>query len=145
MIRAALALAVAASAARADVASDEAAIRMRLEGWAAAFNARDADTVCDLFADDLVSVVEGAPDAGKAAVCARLAAALAREGVRLAYAVDIHEVLVLDGHAIVRLDWTLTAEAASATETSLERGLDVFRRDPDGAWRIIRFIAFDGP
>lgn len=147
MIRAGLlALALStAGPARADPAADEAAIRDRLLGWAASFNAGDADAVCDLFAADLVSVVRGAPDAGKAVVCARLARALAQDGVRLAYAVEIHEVLISGAIAVVRLDWTMTAEAEGKTETSVERGMDVFRRDPDGVWRIMRFIAFDEP
>ncbi len=98
-----------------------------------------------LFAEDLVSVVAGAPEAGKAVVCERLARVLAREDVRLLYVVDIHEVLVWGDNAVVRLDWTLTTEAAGETETSVERGMDVFRREQDGAWRIMRFIAFDAP
>lgn len=145
----ALALAFAASGAAADTDLDtaaEAAIRGRLEGWAAAFNARDAAGVCDLFAEDLVSVVPEAPDAGKAAVCDRLARLLARDDRRFGYAVEIEEVLVWGERAAVRLNWTLSVEAGGATETSLERGIDLFRREPDGAWRIMRFIAFtDGP
>ena len=46
----------------------------------------------------------------------------------------------------MRLSWTLTVEAAGETETSVERGIDLFRRDTDGRWRIMRLIAFtDGP
>ena len=78
---AAVVLAVAAPV-WADAAADAAAIRGRLEGWAAAFNAGDAGPVCDLFADDLISVVPDAPDAGKAEVCAGLARVLARDDAR---------------------------------------------------------------
>ncbi len=126
----------------ADAGSDEAAIRARLSGWAEAFNRRDADTVCELFAEDLISVVPDAPDAGKAAVCDRLARLLARDDRSFAYAVEIDEVLVWGDHAAVRLDWTLTVAAGGETSSSLERGIDLFRRDPDGVWRIMRFIAF---
>ena len=79
---------------RAQEGADAAAIRGRLEGWAAAFNAGDAARVCDLFADDLISVVPDAPDAGKAEVCARLARILARDDARFAYRPEIDEVLV---------------------------------------------------
>jgi len=135
-------LALPGAAALGDAAADDAAIRARLAGWAEAFNARDAGRVCDLFAEDLVSVVTDAPDAGKAAVCERLARLLARDDRRFGYAVDIDEVLVWGDHAAVRLNWTLTVANGDETETSLERGIDLFRRDPDGAWRIMRFIAF---
>ena len=41
-------------------------------------------------------------------------------------------------HAAVRLNWTLEVAAGGATERSVERGIDLFRRDPDGRWRISR-------
>jgi uncharacterized protein (TIGR02246 family) len=135
-------LAGLASAALADAMADAAAIRSRLMGWAEAFNAREAGTVCELFAEDLVSVVPGAPDAGKQAVCDRLARLLAREDFRLAYSVEIDEILVWGDHAAVRLDWTLTDASAEPPATTRERGIGLFRRDPDGVWRIMRFIAF---
>jgi uncharacterized protein (TIGR02246 family) len=133
-----------AGAAAGDEAADDAAIRARLAGWAEAFNAQDAAGVCELFAEDLVSVVPDAPDAGKAAVCDRLARLLARTDRRFRYEVDIDEVLVWGDHAAVRLDWTLTVAGGDGTATSRERGIDLFRRDPDGVWRIMRFIAFTG-
>ena len=58
------------------------------------------------------------------------------------YAADIDEIFVWGNHAAVRLDWTLTIEAGGEAITSVERGLDLFRRDPDGVWRIMRFMAF---
>lgn len=138
----AAALAFLAAPVLGDTAGDEAAIRARLLGWAVAFNAGDAEAVCDLFAEDLVSVVAGAPDAGKAAVCARLARIFVQDETTMRYAADIDEIFVWGDHAAVRLDWALTIEAGGETITSVERGLDLFRRDPDGVWRIMRFMAF---
>jgi steroid delta-isomerase len=122
-------------------ADDAAAIRARLEAWAAAFNAGDAAGACELFAEDLVAIVQGAPDRDKAAACAALEEALTRDDRRLGYAPDVAEVLVWGDHAVVRLTWTLTVEQQGAASRTEERGLDVFRREPDGAWRIIRFAA----
>jgi steroid delta-isomerase len=135
-------LLVLAGPAFGDAAADAAAIRARLEGWAAAFNAQDVAGACELFAEDVVAVVQGAPDRDKAAVCVQLAAALAPSDRRLAYAPEIAEVLVWGDHAVVRLTWTLTVERDGRIVRSEERGLDVFRRDPDGVWRIMRFAAF---
>jgi ketosteroid isomerase-like protein len=49
--------------------------------------------------------------------------------------------------AVVRLTWTLKVrnEGASGDVTSEEVGLDVFRRQPDGRWKIIRYTAFEAP
>lgn len=58
-------------------ASAEALIRARLEAWATAFNARDAEGVCSLFAQDLQSDTQAARNIGKAATCLRLRDALA--------------------------------------------------------------------
>ncbi|MDI4657324.1 YybH family protein [Xanthobacter autotrophicus] len=128
-------------------ASDAAAIRSRLTGWAEAFNAGDASRVCDLFADDLQSDVETAPVGDKASVCARLKTALAKPDRRLTYTVAIHDILVSGDMAAVRLTWTSTLStagknAAGESESWAEQGLDVFRRDPDGAWRIVRYMAY---
>lgn len=123
-------------------ASDAAAIRARLTDWAAAFNAGDAGRVCDLFADDLQSDVETAPVGDKASVCARLKAALAKPDHRLTYTVAIHDILVSGDMAAVRLTWTSTLGGSDKGESWAEQGLDVFRRDPDGVWRIVRYMAY---
>ncbi|MCG5236424.1 YybH family protein [Xanthobacter oligotrophicus] len=136
-----------AGAGEAAQTSDQAAIRARLTGWAEAFNAGDAARVCDLFADDLQSDVETAPVGDKASVCGRLKAALAKPDRRLTYTVAIHDILVSGDMAAVRLTWTSTLSAAGKStpdksESWAEQGLDVFRRDPDGVWRIVRYMAY---
>lgn len=133
----------AASAALADPRADEQAIAARLYQWAAAFNARDAAGSCDLFAPDLISTVPGALHADRDAVCARLAALLAKPGLRLRYSPDIQEIIVSGDTAVVRLVWTLTLDAGAVRHTRQEAGMDVFRRQPDGRWSIVRFMAFD--
>ncbi len=132
------------SAGAEDQAGIEAALRARFDAWAEAFNRRDTAAVCDLFAEDLVSVVRGAPDAGKAEVCERLGAALADTNRDLTYAPAIEEILPMPpgDMALVRVTWTLGTEEAGGVTTSDERGMDLLRRDPDGSWRITRFIAF---
>ncbi|WP_029557952.1 nuclear transport factor 2 family protein [Xanthobacter sp. 91] len=119
----------------------EAAIRARLAAWTEAFNRGDAAATCDLFADDLKSDVQGAPAGDKAAVCARIAKALARSGGKLAYVCQIHEILVSGDLAVVRLTWVLT-ERPGGNPLSRDEGMDIFRRDADGLWRIARFMAF---
>ena len=119
----------------------EAAIRARLAAWTEAFNRGDAAATCDLFADDLKSEVQGAPAGDKAAVCARIAKALAKSAGKLAYLCQIHEILVSGDLAMVRLTWVLT-ERPDGKALSRDEGMDIFRRDADGIWRIARFMAF---
>ena len=47
--------------------------------------------------------------------------------------------------AAVRLVWTLTIEpnGGGAAIVTREPGLDIFRRQLDGSWKIARFLAFE--
>jgi uncharacterized protein (TIGR02246 family) len=128
--------------ARADTEADRAAITGRLQRWAAAFNARDAAGACDLFARNLISTVPGALDGGRDAVCGRLAILVAKPDVQLHYSPDIQEIIVSGDIAVVRLFWTLTIQQGTQQHSSKEAGMDIFQRQPDGIWSIIRFLAF---
>ncbi|MBK1780101.1 nuclear transport factor 2 family protein [Advenella sp. WQ 585] len=132
----------ASTPALANQQADKAAISARLHDWAAAFNTRDAAEACTLFAPDLISTVQGAADAGRDAVCARLSALLENTDVSFHYRPDIQEILVSGGMAVVRLVWTLTEQQGEQQNVSQEAGLDVFKRQPDGQWSIIRFMSF---
>ncbi len=49
--------------------------------------------------------------------------------------------------AVARLNWTLDSSQAgsSITVRSLEPGLDIFKPQTDGTWKIIRYLAYTGP
>lgn len=129
-----------------DSVRDEAAIRSALAEWNAAFNAGDAAGVCAVFAPDLRSFSSGIEtEQGYEAVCGRLTAALSDRTRTLSYALDIREVVVTGDTAIARLTWTLTIRPASDGEavTTREQGMDYFRRQPDGSWKIARFISYE--
>jgi uncharacterized protein (TIGR02246 family) len=128
-------------------ASDEgeAQIRAALMRWTAAFNARDTTTVCDLFARDLRYDFRGARERGYDDICELLRRSLTDPGTRYTYSPAIKEILVAGDLAIVRLIWTLRTRKAGASEdrATEETGMDVFRKQPDGSWKIIRYIAYD--
>ncbi|MFK8250815.1 YybH family protein [Ancylobacter terrae] len=125
-------------------ASDEQAIREALARWAENFNAGRGAEACTLFAPELRFDYRGAPERGYAEMCAQLKRATADPERRMRYAADIREVIVEGDIAIVRLVWTLTiAQPGKPDIVSTDRGLDVFRRQPDGAWRIVRYLAYD--
>jgi steroid delta-isomerase len=133
----------ALAAAQTDQATEN-AIRDALTQWTADFNARRADKVCDLFAPDLVAQFRGQPETGHAALCDQLKRSLTDPGKSFNYSLAIKEILVSGDVAVVRLVWTLKVERPGATAvTTDETGMDVFRRQPDGRWKIVRFIAYD--
>ncbi len=125
-------------------AEDE--IRAALTKWTQDFNAGNADAVCPLFSQELRYDFRGYPERGYADICSRLKRSLADESKRYAYALDIREILVEGDIAVVRLVWTLTVTLPGGqTVTSVEPGMDVFRKEPDGSWKIIRYLAYEAP
>ena len=125
--------------------SAEADIRAAFAQWTADFNARRADKVCDLFARSLISNYRGVPERGYDRQCKILNEALTGNDRHYHYALTIKEILVFGEIAIARIVWTLTIRdtATGKDTTVIEPGLDVFRKDPDGKWRIFRYIAYD--
>jgi ketosteroid isomerase-like protein len=124
----------------------ERTIRPALAKWTSDFNARDTARICDLFAPDLVYDYRGFPERDYPTLCGLLHRSLADPTRTFSYALDIKEIIVSGDMAVVRLVWTLKVTSAGAkTEESREPGLDVFRRQSDGSWKIARYIAYAAP
>ena len=118
-------------------------IRAALTRWTEDFNAGNKDKVCAIFAPDLRYDYRGFPERGFADVCATLQRSLSDPATRYSYALVIKEILVGGELGIVRLVWSLKITDRNGREAvSEEPGMDVFRRQPDGNWKIIRYIAY---
>jgi uncharacterized protein (TIGR02246 family) len=134
----------AAKADSATAASNE--IRAELEKWTRDFNSGDASEVCSLFAPDLISNFRGEPEDTYSSLCANLQMALADRAKAYRYDLEIKEIIVSGDLAVVRLVWTLKAHPKNGSEeTKREPGLDIFRRQPDGSWKIARYMAYEAP
>jgi ketosteroid isomerase-like protein len=135
-----------AAAAQGDTPA-QAAIRAALTQWMADFNAGKADKVCDLFATDLVAQYRGQPERDYATLCDLLKRSLADGSRSYRYALAIKEILVEGDLAVVRLTWTLSVRGkdAAGETTAEEPGMDVFRRQSDGTWKISRYLAYESP
>jgi ketosteroid isomerase-like protein len=122
----------------------QAEIRSALTQWMADFNAGRADKVCGLFAHDLRADFRGQPERDYGALCDLLQRSLGDRTRRYAYALDIKEILVWGDIAVVRLVWTLTIRPNDApASSSVEPGMDIFRREPDGSWKITRYMGYE--
>jgi steroid delta-isomerase len=139
-------MAALCSAAHAAAAGDaETEIRAALSQWTAAFNARDSSRICDLFAPDLRYDFRGLPERDYATLCGLLKRALSDTSKKFDYAPHIKEVIVSGDLAVVRLVWMVKLTSDGKTVESTEPGLDVFRKQPDGKWRIVRYLAYEAP
>jgi steroid delta-isomerase len=135
----------AAGAAFAADATARAEIEAALVQWKDDFNAGRADRVCDLFARELRADFRGIPERGYDAQCDLLRRSLADPVRAYSYALAIREILVFGDAAVVRLTWTLTVRERDSGRvvTSVEPGIDVFRRARDSRWRILRYMAYE--
>jgi steroid delta-isomerase len=121
-------------------------IRSAIEDWRSAFNARDEDRVCALFAPDLVANYQGEPERDYASLCEMLHAAMRDPDVAYRYSVEIKEIMVYGDAAVVRLVWTLEIDkAGSSTQIIEEPAVDIFHRQADGSWKVSRYLAYPAP
>ena len=130
-----------------DGAGGSATIRAELVAWTQAYNTRQADKVCGIFSEDLRYKFGNIRDRGYNDVCPALHRLLGDDTHRSRYTLDLREILVYDDIAVVRLIWTLDSSQAgsSATVRTLEPGMDIFKRQNDGTWKIIRYLAYTSP
>lgn len=119
-------------------------IRSALEGWTRDFNDKKTDKVCGLFALDLIANYGDYTEKTYESICTQLKLSLTNEDTTLRYALDIQEIIVSGDLAVVRLIWILTVRDTSGNliETTKDRGMDIFRRQADGNWRISRYVAY---
>jgi uncharacterized protein (TIGR02246 family) len=128
-----------------DPASDKTAIEQVLNQWPKDFNAKNESATCGLFAKDTIVVFPDSADRNYEATCAQFHQIFSDPTSVFTYAApEIREILVDGDLATVRLIWTstVTDEAGTVLETSREDGVDVFRRQSDGNWKIYISHAF---
>jgi ketosteroid isomerase-like protein len=123
----------------------ETAIRDALVKWTSHFNAGDREKICDLFAPELRYDYRGHPERGFEDVCGLLQRSLGDRTKTYSYSFQIKEIIVSGDLAVVRLVWSLKMiPIGSVNETiSEEPGMDIFRKQSDGSWKIIRYIAYE--
>lgn len=137
-------VAISAASAGPSAADDQAAdIRAALEQWRADFNARRTAHICDLFAPSLRYDFQGLPEQNYTLLCDRLHRALADHTKSFQYRLHIKEIITSGSLAVVRLTWISTVTGSDGRGTTDdEPGLDVFQRQGDGSWKIIRYMAY---
>jgi ketosteroid isomerase-like protein len=124
----------------------EAAIRAALEKWTADFNAGNAEEVCSLFSSELRYDFRGHPERNYRDICTLLHRALEDRTKKYSYTLQTKEILVSDELAVVRLVWTLRMwpiNRPGSSVESIEPGIDIFHRQADGSWKIIRYLAYE--
>ena len=95
-------------------------------------------------ADSAAAALDRIAERDYDAICALLSSSLRDQEKSYHYNLDLKEILVSGDLAAVRLVWTLTVarKEGGVIETIQEPGIDIFRRQRDGLWKIARYLAF---
>jgi ketosteroid isomerase-like protein len=128
-----------------DSASAAAAIRSALADWVSAANRQDWKAASQIWAPDLVGWYPGQPDDTYLKEMA--SASHPRAGrPRTRYELNVVEVIVSGGMAVVRDIWRFTTGPGTPdSSVAVVRSYEVWRRQKNGAWKIARWISAPEP
>lgn len=116
-----------------------------LQQWPRDFNAKNIEATCGLFAPDLIASYPGTADRNYQEMCRSLKAVLTDSNRTFSYeAPNIEQIIIQGDMAVVRLIWSLKISSENPLKTELikEKGLDVFKRQKDGSWKIAISYAY---
>lgn len=125
-------------------ANDKEEITRLLNQWPDDFNAQRLEPVCSLFSSDAIASYPKSVDRDYSAICGTFKNLFANSDLKFTYdKPEIKEILVNGDLAIVRLVWTLKVSKHDLLiEKVVENGLDVFKKQPDGTWKIAISYAY---
>jgi ketosteroid isomerase-like protein len=130
---------------QADSAAAVRAIHAALTDWVAAANRGDWKSASKVWAPDLVGWYPGQPDDTYAREMDRVANPKLGSP-KTHYEVQVVEVMVSGKLAVVRDIWRFsTAAGKPDATTSVVRGFEVWREQPDSSWKISRWISAPEP
>lgn len=112
------------------------AIRLVIQTWMDASRRNDVASVLELMTDDVLFLTPGKPPFGKEEFAKSMAG---MRGVTFDGHNEIQEIIVQDDWAFVRGE--LTVRATMPDGKVMNRAgsvMSIFRRGPDGKWRIAR-------
>jgi ketosteroid isomerase-like protein len=120
-------------------------IRAALGAWVSAANRQDWKAASQIWAHDLVGWYPGQPDDTYAKEMA--SAAHPRPGrPRTRYELNVVEVMVSGGMAVVRDIWRFTTRPAKPdSSVAVVRSYEVWKRQKNGEWKIARWISAPEP
>lgn len=120
-------------------------ILQRLYRWPYDFNNKNLSGVCSLFASDVIATYPDVKDRNYIEMCNHFAKIFSDASKEFHYEQpQIEQVLISQDLVVVRLTWTLSIlDKNTANVTHIqERGLDVFKKQSDGTWKIAISYAY---
>jgi uncharacterized protein (TIGR02246 family) len=123
----------------ATLAADKVAITSVLSAYEAALNASDSEAIRRLYTEDVVLMRPFRPSVvGKAAMRQPSAEGARKINIKFTIA-EIVEMAPDWAFARTNSAGTITLNATGQTSPEANQELFIFRKDPDGAWKIARY------
>jgi ketosteroid isomerase-like protein len=111
--------------------------------WTDAFNQRDLINTCGLFDPSLVASFPAAENKNYSDLCADFKKLFQEKNKHYQYHFKLHKVYRSGDLAAARITWYLSVHQGNKKIfSSREEGLDIFKRQPNGKWQIINYIAY---
>lgn len=112
--------------------------------WTTAFNNKQLETSCALFAKNVVADYRGTPQKNYDTICNGFKKIFADKNKQYHYRYKLHYVYSDEKIAAARITWYLqiTENGKTLPETQ-DEGLDVFRKDFDGKWVIENYLGYE--
>lgn len=126
-----------------DDKKSEAQIRQALADWVAATNRRDDKTADKIWGPNVVGWFPKAQEFHGGAAFALAGLPEKKDASYSTYELKIDEVAVSDRMAAVYDIWTETVhfDGSSVTVRRIIRGNELWRLQPDGKWKIVRWVS----
>jgi ketosteroid isomerase-like protein len=115
------------------------------DDWTAAFNERDGNRICDIFAKKVVADFAGIPSKTYPTICASLKSMLQEPDRRYHYRYEFRNIYRSGNLAAIRLTWFFTTIENGRKSLQIEQGLDVLERNKAGKWEIVNWISYNEP
>jgi uncharacterized protein (TIGR02246 family) len=114
------------------------------EKWTKAFNSKDLSASMSLFSKEIAADYRGVPRKNFDVIRDGFKKTFAQKNRQCQYQFKVHEVYRSGKFAAVRITWYLRiSEAGKPDSISQDEGMDVFKQEADGNWRIVNYIAYE--
>jgi ketosteroid isomerase-like protein len=110
--------------------------------WTSAFNRKDLDTSCGLFAKNVSAHYQGTPPKTYTSICNGFKK-IFQEPRHYEYRFELHDIYRENNLAAVRVTWHLRiTEQDKLISEVQDEGLDIFQRNEKGEWKIVNYLGY---
>lgn len=115
-----------------------------LNEWVESFNKKDLQKSLSIYSEDFIGYYPDQPDQTFKSVKEQYQHLLMNKNLSIKLAVKIDEIQISGNQAFVRMVLSATVKPVFATDatTAHDKGIQVWQKNQDGEWKLIRASTF---